>query len=416
MPPFIKNDPFAKYVYPKKSNDSHWKNLRIEGAYKITLGGGIYYGTYLKKEPIVLKEGRFGIGIGTDQAIAKRKNECQILDKLQGKYYPLVLGYFTTQNNYYLILQKITGLTYYEYFATNGPVVIEKNLCEKSMTDFIEVIKNLISVVAYAHRKGIILRDINPANVLVDIRTLKVYFIDCADSIFVDSHSCEKIKTPWYTIPETKYNTYAEDWIKVAWMILDGLGGVNRNLCLANYTQLYTEKNESTKVIQFLDDPQLKKVKNMINPNKMLNQLHLIEDELNSYLLESLSQRDRTLLEKFSKEPSKIVSKFIKNEFLSKFSGRYVKNATISSGAAGLGMLMLYAYAITGNKEYLQYAYKWNELIEVLSFSLSGKKVWANYQFESKLDESFNNGNAGIRYFQRLLMGENHEFKKGDKC
>ena len=67
------NDPFAKYVYPKKSNDSHWKNLRIEGAYKITLGGGIYYGTYLKKEPIVLKEGRFGIGIGTDQAIAKRK-------------------------------------------------------------------------------------------------------------------------------------------------------------------------------------------------------------------------------------------------------------------------------------------------------------------------------------------------------
>ncbi len=60
------------------------------------------------------------------------------------------------------------------------------------MTDFIEVIKNLISVVAYAHRKGIILRDINPANVLVDIRTLKVYFIDCADSIFVDSHSCEK--------------------------------------------------------------------------------------------------------------------------------------------------------------------------------------------------------------------------------
>ena len=49
----------------------------------------------------------------------------------------------------------------------------------------------------------------------------------------------------------------------------------------------------------------------------MLNQLHLIEDELNSYLLESLSQRDRTLLEKFSKEPSKIVSKFIKNELQS---------------------------------------------------------------------------------------------------
>lgn len=402
------------------------------------------------------------------------------------------MGNFTTQNNYYLILQKITGLTYYEYFATNGPVVVEKNLCEESMTDFIEVIKNLISVVAYAHRKGIILRDINPANVLVDTRTRKVYFIDCADSIFIDSQSCEKIKTLWYTIPEKRYNTYAEDWTKVAWLILDGLGGVNRNLCLANYTQvreifskvikyqgfssnwlaiiekLYTEENESTKVSQLLDNPQLKKVQTTINQNKKLGQLHLLESELNSYLLESLSERDRTLLAKFSKKTCKNVSKFIKNElqrftcqddmlylksgsvyspyinggaagrlyilvilatkfelielfpqlekFLSKFSGRYVKNATISSGAAGLGMLMLYAYAITGNKEYLQYAYKWNELIEVLSFSLSGKKVWANYQFESKLDESFNNGNAGIRYFQRLLMGENYEFKKGDKC
>ncbi len=77
---------------------------------------------------------------------------------------------------------------------------------------------------------------------------------------------------------------------------------------------------------------------------------------------------------------------------------------------------MLYAYVITGNKEYLQYAYKWNELVEVLSFSLSGQKVWANYQFESKLDESFNNGNTGIRYFQSLLRGDNYEFKKGDKC
>ncbi|NEF83817.1 hypothetical protein [Ligilactobacillus murinus] len=150
-------------------------------------------------------------------------------------------------------------------------------------------------------------------------------------------------------------------------MILDGLGGVNRNLCLANYTQvretlskvikyqgfsskwiaiiekLYTEKNESTKVIQFLDDPQLKKVKNMINPNKMLNQLHLIEDELNSYLLESLSQRDRTLLEKFSKEPSKIVSKFIKNElqsFICQDNMLYLKSGSVYSpyvngGAAG---------------------------------------------------------------------------------
>ncbi len=73
LPPFIKNDPFAKYVYPKKSNDSHWKNLRIEGAYKITLGGGIYYGTYLKKEPIVLKEGRFGIGIGYEDQKGNRQ-------------------------------------------------------------------------------------------------------------------------------------------------------------------------------------------------------------------------------------------------------------------------------------------------------------------------------------------------------
>ena len=116
------------------------------------------------------------------------------------------------------------------------------------MSDFIKIIKNIISMVSYAHSKGIILRDINQTNVLVNTKTKKVYFVDCADSIFVGTHSHEKIKTPWYTIPEAKYNTYAEDWTKVAWLILDGLGGVNRNLCLANYTQV---KDIFSKVLEY---------------------------------------------------------------------------------------------------------------------------------------------------------------------
>lgn len=36
-------------------------------------------------------------------------------------------------------------------------------------------------------------------------------------------------------------------------------------------------------------------------------------------------------------------------------------------------------------------------------------------RFDAKPDESFNNGNASIQYFQGLL-GDNYEFKKGDKC
>lgn len=104
-------------------------------------------------------------------------------------------------------------------------------------------------------------------------------------------------------------------------------------------------------------------------------------------------------------------------ELLSKVSGRYVKNATLSVGAAGLGMLMLYTYVLTKKERYLQSAYKWNELVDILSFSLAGRKAWSNYRFDARPDESFNNGNAGIRYFQRLLMGDkSYEFKKGDKC
>lgn len=478
LPPFIKKDPFEKYVHVNKSADYHWKKLHINGAYRFTLGGGIYYGTYEDKD-IVLKEGRFGVGIKSDQAIAKRKNERQILNVLREEHFPKVLGEFTAQDNYYLIMQKIDGVTYYEYFATIGPVIIEKKMVEKSMTDFVEIIKNVVSMVSYAHKKGIILRDINSANVLVNKRSKKVYFVDCADSIFIGSHSCEKIKTPWYSIPETKSNTYAEDWTKVAWLILDGLGGVNRNLCLANYTQireifakvleyqgfsqkwldlvneLCAEETADTKVTPLLTDPQIKKVQTRNSRKRKVPFLKLNKVKLSTYLFQALSAKDKRLLENFSPKTRQAGCEFIENvlkefvtkgdmiclqnnsvyspyvnggaagklyillalidkfeltdvlpqieELLDKFRGRYVKNATLSSGAAGLGMLMLYAYTITGKEKYLQHAYKWNELVDVLSFSLAGHKVWANYRFEARPDESFTNGNAGIRCFQKLL-------------
>ncbi len=495
LPPFISIDPFAKYTISNISNDTHWKKIKIKGAYRFTLGGGIYYGTYLNSEPIVLKEGRFGIGVGNDQAVAKRQNECQILEKLQGKYFPMVLDDFITQGNYYLLLQKITGLTYYAYFASLGPVVVAKKLVGQSMSDFIKVIKNIISMVSYAHSKGIILRDINQTNVLVNTKTKKVYFVDCADSIFVGTHSHEKIKTPWYTIPEAKYNTYAEDWTKVAWLILDGLGGVNRNLCLANYTQvkdmfskvleyqgfskkwgdivakLCTEEkaDPDPEIAKLLLDPQLKKVRTSVNIPQSIETLNLDKAKLRECLSQVLSLKDQRLLVSLSQKTCPEVRKFIEKEqkkfiteddmiclqngsvyspyvnggaagrlfvlltlidefvltdllpqleeLLSKVSGRYVKNATLSVGAAGLGMLMLYTYALTKKERYLQSAYKWNELVDILSFSLAGRKAWSNYRFDARPDESFNNGNAGIRYFQRLLMGDkSYEFKKGDKC
>lgn len=78
---------------------------------------------------------------------------------------------------------------------------------------------------------------------------------------------------------------------------------------------------------------------------------------------------------------------------------------------------MLYTYTITKKEKYLQFAYKWNELVNILSFSLAGRKFWSNYHFDARPDESFTNGNAGIRYFQRLLMGDkSYEFNEGDQC
>lgn len=494
LPPFIQTDPFARYSVTNKSNDPHWKKIQIKGAYSFTLGGGIYYGKY-NDEEVVLKEGRFGIGVGPDQAVAKRQNERQILDKLQGNYFPLVIDDFMTQGNYYLLLQKINSITYYDYFATLGPVIIAKDLVKKAMVDFVDIIKNIISMVSYAHRKGIILRDINQTNILVESQTRKVYFVDCADSIFATSPSREKVKTPWYTIPETKYNTYAEDWTKVAWLILDGLGGVNRNLCLANYmqvreifskvleyqgfskkwlaivTKLCTTENAlaSLELLQLLSDPQLTKVEPRVTITRNLKRLNLNKAELREYLSQALSLKDQELLSSLSQKTCLEVRNFIEKEqkkfitkddmvclqngsvnspyvnggaagklfvlltlldefgltdllpqleeLLSKLNGRYVKNATLSLGATGLGMLMLYTYTITKKEKYLQFAYKWNELVDILSFSLAGHKFWSNYHFDARPDESFANGNAGIRYFQRLLMGDkSYEFNEGDQC
>ncbi|MEY8661868.1 lanthionine synthetase LanC family protein [Ligilactobacillus faecis] len=475
LPPFIE-DPFRMFVARNKDLSNNWSKLKIEKAVQFNFGGGVYKGTYFDVGAVVVKEARFGVGTGTDIAIKKRQNECAILKRLHSLYVPEIVSEFFSQNNYYLVMKEVKAKTFYDYAVSNGPVVVGNFKREEALSNFLEIIQNIAKMINFAHERGIILRDISPTNIMVNDKNKKVYFVDCADSIFYGDKCREHIITPHYEIPHHKYNTYDEDWFKFGLLIMDGLGAVNRNHCIASFQQiqfLFSKvleyqgfSEEWGKVVEelfsggpskTLDDKQLSKLKKKGRcKNSDIYELKISKLEISDYLYDSLSSKDKKVFDKIhevSLKSRKLLTKKLLDElifeqemvyrvsnvyspymyngsagimyillnyydeyadcellpslvkYLDKFDGRYVKNATLSHGAAGIGMMLIYAYLVVGKKEYLKKASEWDEVVEVLSFVSHSRKCWANSNFDSKFDKSVTNGIGGIRLFQKVLRG-----------
>lgn len=482
LPPFINTDPFVENKFPTKKLDPLWNDITVDNAIKFSFGGGIYLGSYLNKYKIVLKEALYGVGNNTGKAIAKRKNEYRILSILKGEYFPKCLNYFYSQRNYYLITEAILGKTFYDYFSSLGPVVVENQKKEQSMSELVGIIKQISKLISYAHNKNVILRDIKPSNFIVTNENT-VFFIDCADSIVGNQKKySDQVKTPGYTIPNDLYNTFAEDWFKLALLIIDALSGINRNSPPASFTQVYSMFNKALNIQGFskiwadiitaLSQNNIKKFKLLLDdqrlctitlrtitdsPKKLVINNFLIHKEyISNWLYMSLSLADQNLFDKLSKcdqymitrELDILLKKFIiKNNmtylkikniyspyiqngstglayiilyfcdkyglvnqlevlkpFLSKFKGRYVKSADVKTGATGISLLLLYAGIVTKSTFFLKLALSWDEYIDILSFEISGKKVWCSGLPTNKTNYSFYAEAYEIQKFKQLIF------------
>lgn len=486
LPPFIDNDPFAKDALSSSEPNALWNDISLDYAIQFSLGGGVYSGSYLNKYPVILKEARFDIGTNIGSAIDKRKNEHYILSLLNGEYFPKYITEFYSQNNYYLVTEAIPGMTYYDYFCSLGPLVVAMNQQAQAMADFIDIIKQIGKLITYAHSKNVILRDIKPSNFIITDKN-KVFFIDCADSVVGNQKKyLDQIRTPGYIIPNSLYNTFAEDWFKLALLIIDALSGINRNLAPATFTQVFSmfskalasqgfskiwldiimalSQNDIDKFEAYLNDPQLGVLtpcSSTYSPKESTYDFLGHKDFIANWLYKSLSSTDQLLFDQLNKsDQSKVITELdkllgsftIKNglayrkvgndyspyvyggsaglayiilyfcdkyhlsgqlevlkNILTTLKGRYAKSAAITTGVAGISLMLIYASIVTKSAYFLQLALSWDEYIDILAFEVGKKKVWCNGVLSSKYDPTLYADAYEIQKFQQLLHDPNSQ-------
>lgn len=86
------------------------------------------------------------------------EREIDILKKLQHEYVVGLKDFFEDSNNYYLVMDLVTGGDLMDFVTTNGPIPEEPSR---------EIARQVLCAVDYVHSLGISHRDIKPDNILI---------------------------------------------------------------------------------------------------------------------------------------------------------------------------------------------------------------------------------------------------------
>mmetsp|Transcript_22576 Transcript_22576/g.22326 ORF Transcript_22576/g.22326 Transcript_22576/m.22326 type:complete len:469 (+) Transcript_22576:13-1419(+) len=150
-------------------------------------------------------------------------NEVSILRSLDHPNVLKIYEFYQDDKNYYLITELCTGGELFDRIINNG------SLSEAVAAEYI---RQVLSVIAYCHERGVVHRDLKPENLLLDTgapdANLKVIDFGTAQFFNHGSVLTEKIGTPYYIAPEVlrkRYNEKCDVWS----------AGVNLYIFLAGY-------------------------------------------------------------------------------------------------------------------------------------------------------------------------------------
>lgn len=186
----------------------------------------------------------------------------------------------------------------------------------------------------------------------------------------------DKIITPGYIVPNNLCNTFAEDWFKLALLIIDALSGINRNLPPATFAQVCSMFSKALAIQNFskdwveiiiaLSQNDIKKFEALINsPNlgeltfhKLSPQLKKLviddflihKESISKWLYRSLAPADQLLFDQLAKSSqSEIIAELdvLLNSFTIKNGLAYRKvkdnySPYIYEGVSGLAYIVLY--------------------------------------------------------------------------
>jgi hypothetical protein len=138
-------------------------------------GGGVYRATRdADGRQIVVKEARPHAGLdghGTD-AVSRLGHEHEILRRLAGiDGVPDVVDLFTVWEHHFLAMQAMPGVRLTAWLAAHYPLT-RPAVSEQDIADYtaraLSIIDRLRAVLSQVHRRGVVVADLHPANILID--------------------------------------------------------------------------------------------------------------------------------------------------------------------------------------------------------------------------------------------------------
>ena len=127
-----------------------------------------------------MKNAKFGFEDFEYTEIEKLKNEERFLKILKNEsFIPRYIDSFHEDKDYFLVESKVQGVDVDTFRALPRHSFSNKNNNrEKLFNTFSSVIINLLRNLSIMHSKGIFLGDISARNVVINLKTNDVYFVD----------------------------------------------------------------------------------------------------------------------------------------------------------------------------------------------------------------------------------------------
>ena len=187
LPPEVV-DPFATTEPEKPASVVLNGRYEIDDALRFSNSGGVY--TAKDRETgkkVVVKEARPFVNLtagGSADAVDMLLKEARVLRRMQhSPFVPRFVELFQEWDHHFLVEEFVEGILLSSYRALEDVgLLVQRTLTEDRVADFCRrfgrIADSLIDAVEEFHRHGVILGDLAPSNIFVDVDALSVKLID----------------------------------------------------------------------------------------------------------------------------------------------------------------------------------------------------------------------------------------------
>jgi hypothetical protein len=216
------------------------QRFQVEQALSFSNSGGVYKALDLQtQQQVVVKEARPFVQFysrNNQEIFADQVLHCEysILERLAGsRFFPQPVAWFTEWEHSYLVETLVSGEPLRTFRArsemTLVPFAGSVASAERYHGHFLWLARECIAAVQAAHRRGVVLADISPNNIMVDVQQQQISFIDFEGAYIFKKQQVQDaavLTTPGFSDSQSfmkKGACYAADWYALGMVLYSTL-------------------------------------------------------------------------------------------------------------------------------------------------------------------------------------------------